>query len=104
MPTPSVHTLRQRRPGRLPTRCPGCETLALTVVAGRGARSEDEAESGWAHLLEHMVFKGAGERSARDIVEVIEAAGRLDQRRHRLRAHQLPGARPDGRPASSAWR
>jgi len=54
---------------------PGFETLALSVVAGRGARWEDEPRSGWSHLLEHMVFKGAGERSARDIVEVIEAEG-----------------------------
>jgi predicted Zn-dependent peptidase len=53
----------------------GFETLALSVVIGRGSRYETEAQSGWAHLLEHMVFKGAGERSARDIVEVIEAAG-----------------------------
>ncbi len=53
----------------------GLETLALTVVAGRGSRWERAAQSGWAHLLEHMVFKGAGARSARDIVEVIEAAG-----------------------------
>jgi predicted Zn-dependent peptidase len=53
----------------------GFETLALTVVAGRGARAEDEGRSGWAHLLEHMVFKGAGARSARDIVEAIEAEG-----------------------------
>lgn len=54
---------------------PGLETLALTVVAGRGARYEDETHSGWSHLLEHMVFKGAGGRSARAIVEDIEAAG-----------------------------
>lgn len=54
---------------------PGLETLALTVVAGRGARYEDEARSGWSHLLEHMVFKGAGDRTARAIVEDIEAAG-----------------------------
>ena len=51
------------------------ETLSVTVVAGRGARAEAEGQSGWAHLLEHMVFKGAGERSPRDIVESIEAAG-----------------------------
>ncbi len=51
------------------------ETLAVSVVAGRGARHEGPDQHGWAHLLEHMVFKGAGERSARDIVEVIEAAG-----------------------------
>ncbi|HEX3406536.1 MAG TPA: pitrilysin family protein [Caulobacteraceae bacterium] len=54
---------------------PGFQTLALTVAAGRGARSEGEAEAGWSHLLEHMVFKGAGQRSARDIVEAIEARG-----------------------------
>ncbi|MDB5425053.1 MAG: peptidase family [Phenylobacterium sp.] len=54
---------------------PGLQTVALSVVAGQGARVEDEAHSGWSHLLEHMVFKGAGGRSARDIVEVIEAQG-----------------------------
>lgn len=54
---------------------PGLETLALTVVAGRGAANEDIPRSGWAHLLEHMVFKGAGTRSSRDIVEVIESQG-----------------------------
>lgn len=54
---------------------PGLQTVALTVVAGRGARSEDEAHSGWSHLLEHMVFKGAGGRTARGLVEVIEAEG-----------------------------
>ncbi len=54
---------------------PGLQTIALSVVAGRGARSEDEARSGWSHLLEHMVFKGAGGRSAKGIVEAIEAEG-----------------------------
>ena len=54
---------------------PGLQTVALSVVAGQGARAEDEGRSGWSHLLEHMVFKGAGGRSARDIVEVIEAQG-----------------------------
>ncbi|HYG28273.1 MAG TPA: pitrilysin family protein [Caulobacteraceae bacterium] len=54
---------------------PGLETIALAVVAGRGARYEDASSSGWSHLLEHMVFKGAGGRSARDIVEAVEAEG-----------------------------
>jgi predicted Zn-dependent peptidase len=53
----------------------GLQTLALSVVAGRGALWEDQARSGWSHLLEHMVFKGAGDRSARDIVEQIESEG-----------------------------
>lgn len=40
-----------------------------------GARWEDEARSGWSHFLEHMVFKGAGDRDAQQIVEAIEAEG-----------------------------
>jgi predicted Zn-dependent peptidase len=54
---------------------PGLQTVALSVVAGRGARTEDPAHSGWSHLLEHMVFKGAGGRTAREIVEAIEGEG-----------------------------
>jgi predicted Zn-dependent peptidase len=72
--TPKVHTLANG----VRLVCdplPGWQTVALSVVAGRGARFEDEARSGWSHLLEHMVFKGAGRRSARQIVEAIEAEG-----------------------------
>jgi predicted Zn-dependent peptidase len=54
---------------------PGLKTLALVVAVRGGARWEDEARSGWSHMLEHLVFKGAGEMSARDIVERIEAEG-----------------------------
>jgi predicted Zn-dependent peptidase len=54
---------------------PDLETLSVSVVCGRGARAEAPNQSGWAHLLEHMVFKGAGDRSSLGIVEVIEAAG-----------------------------
>jgi predicted Zn-dependent peptidase len=45
------------------------------VVARGGARWEDPARSGWSHLLEHMVFKGAGSRDARALVEAVEDAG-----------------------------
>ncbi|PQZ83589.1 MULTISPECIES: pitrilysin family protein [unclassified Brevundimonas] len=54
---------------------PGLRTFALTVAVRGGARMEDEARSGWSHLLEHLVFKGAGNMGARDIVERIEAEG-----------------------------
>jgi predicted Zn-dependent peptidase len=54
---------------------PELETLAVSVVAGRGARAESPDQSGWAHLLEHMVFKGAGGRSARELAEAVEAEG-----------------------------
>jgi len=54
---------------------PGLRTLALTVAVRGGARWEDESRSGWSHFLEHMVFKGAGDMAAREIVERIEAEG-----------------------------
>jgi len=53
----------------------GLESFALSVVAGRGARLEPAERSGWSHLLEHMVFKGAGGRSALQIVEAVERRG-----------------------------
>ena len=53
----------------------GLESFALSVVAGRGSRLEPAERSGWSHLLEHMVFKGAGGRSAREIVEAVELTG-----------------------------
>ena len=57
---------------------PGLETFALSVVIGRGARYETQDQSGWCHLLEHMVFKGAGSRSSRDIVELLGYDGRAE--------------------------
>ena len=54
---------------------PGLESAALSVTMRGGSRWETPETAGWAHLLEHMVFKGAGPRSARDIVEAIEAEG-----------------------------
>jgi predicted Zn-dependent peptidase len=50
-------------------------TAAVTLAFHAGARSEDEAEHGLAHLLEHMAFKGTARRSARDIADEIEAVG-----------------------------
>ena len=54
---------------------PGLKTLAVVVTVKGGARWEAEARSGWSHLLEHLVFKGAGDMAAREIVERIEAEG-----------------------------
>jgi len=53
----------------------GLRTFALTVMIYGGTRFESEHQSGWAHLLEHMVFKGAGGRNARELAETIEARG-----------------------------
>lgn len=53
----------------------GVQTATITLLADCGSRHEPEAVNGIAHLFEHMVFKGAGERSAREISESIEDVG-----------------------------
>ncbi|MFS0738291.1 pitrilysin family protein [Sphingomonas sp. 1P06PA] len=54
---------------------PGVETLAVGLYADVGARHEPAGLAGLAHMVEHMVFKGAGNRDARAIAEDIEDAG-----------------------------
>ena len=54
---------------------PGLQSAALSVVVDAGARWEAAERNGWSHLLEHMVFKGAGARTSRGIVEAIEREG-----------------------------
>lgn len=56
-------------------RMPEVETVSLGIWIGAGSRSEQPAEHGVAHFLEHMAFKGTKRRSAREIVEEIEAVG-----------------------------
>ncbi|HUE80371.1 MAG TPA: pitrilysin family protein [Sphingomicrobium sp.] len=51
------------------------ETVAVGLYADTGSRYEPARLNGVAHLFEHMVFKGAGGRSAREISEVIEDVG-----------------------------
>jgi predicted Zn-dependent peptidase len=54
---------------------PGAESIALGLYARVGSRSEPAALSGLAHLVEHMVFKGAGGRDTRALAEAIEDVG-----------------------------
>ncbi|MEM8644244.1 MAG: pitrilysin family protein, partial [Pseudomonadota bacterium] len=54
---------------------PEVETVSLGIWVGAGSRSEQQTEHGVAHFLEHMAFKGTKRRSARQIVEEIEAVG-----------------------------
>ena len=51
------------------------ETLAVGLYAPTGSRNEPAPLNGVAHLFEHMVFKGAGGRSAREISETVEDVG-----------------------------
>lgn len=54
---------------------PSVETAAVGLYADTGSRYEPKRLNGIAHLFEHMVFKGAGDRSAREISETIEDVG-----------------------------
>jgi len=54
---------------------PNAESVALGVYAMVGSRSEPEHLNGLAHVVEHMVFKGAGPRDTRQIAEAIEDVG-----------------------------
>jgi len=54
---------------------PGAESVALGLYVKVGSRSEPEALGGVAHLVEHMVFKGAGGRDTRALAEAIEDVG-----------------------------
>lgn len=54
---------------------PGVETVAVGLYAEAGSRHEPARVNGIAHLYEHMVFKGAGGRSARELSETIEDVG-----------------------------
>ena len=51
------------------------ETVAVGLYAPTGSRHEPAGLNGIAHLFEHMVFKGAGGRSSREISEVVEDVG-----------------------------
>jgi predicted Zn-dependent peptidase len=54
---------------------PGVGTAAVGLHSDAGSRDEPARIGGIAHLYEHMVFKGAGGRSAREISEAIEDVG-----------------------------
>jgi predicted Zn-dependent peptidase len=56
-------------------RLPDFETASVVVVVRAGSRDEQAANSGVAHFLEHMAFKGTSNRTAFDIAVEIECLG-----------------------------
>lgn len=54
---------------------PTVRSAALGIWVGTGSRHEKASEGGSAHFIEHMVFKGTGQRSASDIAEQTDAIG-----------------------------
>jgi zinc protease len=49
--------------------------VALNVWVRTGAADETDAESGMAHVFEHMLFKGTERRAVGEIASTVEAAG-----------------------------
>lgn len=50
-------------------------TASVGVWLGAGARNETASRNGLAHFLEHMAFKAAAGRDARELAEAVEARG-----------------------------
>ena len=54
---------------------PQVQSLSVGIWVKAGARDERDSETGIAHMLEHMAFKGTKRRSARDIATEVENVG-----------------------------
>src|SRR6186713_1625703 len=50
-------------------------SVSIGVWLMRGSRHESDAESGIAHFVEHMLFKGTSTRSAQQIAQEIDSIG-----------------------------
>jgi len=50
-------------------------SVSVGVWLTRGSRDEPLEQSGIAHFIEHMLFKGTGTRSAEDIAQAIDSVG-----------------------------
>nr|WP_283251158.1 pitrilysin family protein [Rhabdothermincola salaria] len=56
-------------------RMPDARSVSAGLWFGVGSRDEAPAIAGVSHFLEHLLFKGTDERSARDIARTVDAAG-----------------------------
>jgi predicted Zn-dependent peptidase len=56
-------------------RIPHVRSAAIGVWLTRGSRHESDTDSGMAHFVEHMLFKGTHTRSARDLAQAIDSIG-----------------------------
>ena len=54
---------------------PGLRSVTIGAWVGTGARDEDDGNAGASHFLEHLLFKGSEDRSAREIAEAVESVG-----------------------------
>jgi predicted Zn-dependent peptidase len=56
-------------------RMPEAKSVATGVWVGVGSRDEPDELAGASHFLEHLLFKGTADRSARSIATAVDAAG-----------------------------
>lgn len=54
---------------------PHVRSIALGIWIATGSVNETERENGMSHFIEHMLFKGTGSRSAREIAEAFDEIG-----------------------------
>jgi predicted Zn-dependent peptidase len=54
---------------------PHVRSVSLGLWLDVGSRDESDAEAGMSHFIEHMVFKGTKNRSAREIASYLESVG-----------------------------
>ena len=54
---------------------PHVRSVSIGVWLARGSRHEPSAQSGIAHFVEHMLFKGTATRTAEDIAQTIDSIG-----------------------------
>jgi len=59
----------------LTERMPHVRSVSIGVWLARGSRHEPAVQSGIAHFVEHMLFKGTATRSAEDIAQTIDSIG-----------------------------
>src|SRR5688500_12177144 len=59
----------------LTERMPHVRSVSIGVWLARGSRHEAAVQSGIAHFVEHMLFKGTATRSAEDIAQTIDSIG-----------------------------
>lgn len=58
-------------------RIPQYRSVSVGIWVGSGSQFETIEQAGVSHYIEHMVFKGTGKRTARDIAEQMDEVGGL---------------------------
>ncbi len=59
----------------LSERMEGIRSVSIGVLVNAGSKDERADERGYAHLLEHMIFQGTGDRDAAAIAEMMAIGG-----------------------------